>query len=729
MNHRVLKGTLKSSGKSRCMVRNFAPSLLFRLTTVLLLLTLPFGVVSRAVAQDSDTNDPFLWLEDKEGARALDWVKAENAKTLAVLQQDPHFADFYAANLKIGEARDRIPAPQIINGRVFNFWQDADHVRGIWRATSLSDYLRPEPAWKTVIDLDLLAKAENKNWVWSGAGCDSPSRNRCLVRLSEGGEDAVTIREFDLTTGAFVENGFTLPRGKQSAAWVDDNTLLVGREWEPGMVTASGYAYDVKRLKRGQPLSDAVEVYSGTKSDVSVNAGQIVDGHGHRAVLVNRAVSFFQSEERVLTPSGLRKLDIPLKSTLRQIVAGRALIDLDEPWKNNGTTFPAGALVSVDFDAMLKDPEHLRAALVYKQGARDVFDGATATRDHLLVTTLENVRGCAAIYTPVAGGGWKVTPLALPDNSAIGLGSADRYGTRAFVNVTGFLNPTTSYLVDTATGTLTVAKRAPERFDASGDEVEQHMATSKDGTKIPYFIVHPKTMKLDGSNPTILEAYGGFTIAEKPNYNTTYGKLWYERGGTYVLANIRGGGEFGPAWHEAGLKTHRQRIYDDFAAVAQDVIARNITSPRHLGIKGGSNGGLLMGVEFTQHPELWNAVDIEVPLLDMLRFEKIQAGASWVGEYGSVSIPDERAFLASISPYNNLKPGVKYPEPLIWTTTKDDRVGPQHARKFAAKMASMNDSYLFYEVIEGGHGAGANIQESAFTRALVMTYFTRKLMN
>ena len=711
------------------MLSKFAVSSLVRCTVLGCLFALLAGVGSRAIAQDASAADPFLWLEEMNGARALDWVKAENAKTLAVLKQDPHFADFYSANLKIGQARDRIPAPQIINGRIYNFWQDADHVRGIWRATPFEDYLRPEPAWKTILDLDALAKTENKNWVWRGASCESPSRTTCLIRLSDGGEDAVTLREFDLTSASFVAGGFSLPRGKQSAAWVDNDTLLVSREWEPGMLTASGYAYDVKLLKRGQPLSAAVEVYSGIKSDVSVSAGQLGDGRGHRAVMIDRGVSFFQSEERVLTPAGPRKLDLPLKASVRQAVAGRVLIHLAEPWKNNGATFPAGAVVSLDFDAMMKDPEHLRATLVYQQGAHDVFDGATATRDQLLVTTLENVKGRAAIYTPAAGGAWTVRRLALPDNSAIGLGSADRYGTRAFVNVTGFLNPTTSYLVDTSTGAMTVAKRAPERFDASGDEVEQHMATSKDGTKIPYFIVHPKALKLDGNNPTILEAYGGFGIAEKPNYNTTYGKLWYERGGSYALANIRGGGEFGPAWHEAGLKTHRQRIYDDFAAVAQDLIARKITSPPHLGIKGGSNGGLLMGVEFTQHPELWNAVDIEVPLLDMLRFEQLQAGASWVGEYGSVSIPDERAFLASISPYNNLRPGVKYPQPLVWTTTKDDRVGPQQARKFAAKLAMLNDPYFFYEVIEGGHGAGANIQEGAFTRALVMTYFTRQLMN
>jgi len=241
--------------------------------------------------------------------------------------------------------------------------------------------------------------------------------------------------------------------------------------------------------------------------------------------------------------------------------------------------------------------------------------------------------------------------------------------------------------------------------------------------------VHPKSMARDGANPTILYAYGGFNASMTPNYDADVGKLWVEQGGVYVLANIRGGGEFGPAWHEAGLKTNRQRIYDDFAAVAQDLIAKKITSTRRLGIQGGSNGGLLMGVQFTQHPELWNAVDIQVPLLDMLRFEKIQAGASWVGEYGSVSNPDERAFLAGISPYNNLKPGVKYPTPLIWTTTKDDRVGPQHARKFAAKMAAMGLPYYFFEVIEGGHGSGANIEQQVHTTALEYTYFAKQLMD
>jgi prolyl oligopeptidase len=406
------------------------------------------------------------------------------------------------------------------------------------------------------------------------------------------------------------------------------------------------------------------------------------------------------------------------------------LFTLRQDWSvGNGTTFKQGSLVSLDLAQALADPQHLKPTLVYLPGPRATLDGVDSTRAHLLITTYEDVKGRAYVYTPSANGGWSHRRLALPDNSSVSLDAADQRDERAFLSVQSFLVPTSLWLADTSSGSLAVVKSLPAKFDASKDVVEQHEATSKDGTQIPYFIVHPKSMKLDGSNPTILYAYGGFQISETPAYSATIGKLWLERGGVYVLANIRGGGEFGPAWHDAGLTVHRQRIYDDFAAVAQDLIAKKITSPRRLGIQGGSNGGLLMGVEFTQHPELWNAVDIQVPLLDMLRYEKIDAGASWVGEYGSVSDPEQRAFLASISPYNNIKAGVAYPQPLIWTTTKDDRVGPQHARKFAAKLQAMGIPYYFYEVVEGGHAAGANLKERAHTVALEITYFTRKLMD
>ncbi|MEO9170977.1 MAG: prolyl oligopeptidase family serine peptidase, partial [Candidatus Baltobacteraceae bacterium] len=487
----------------------------------------------------------------------------------------------------------------------------------------------------------------------------------------------------------------------------------------------------VKRVKRGMPLDKAVEVFRGSASDggYGVSPVALYDGTGHHATLILRPLSTFAAETYLVTPEGTRRLDVPLKSQPVAMIAGRLLFTLAENWNAAGTTFPAGALVSVDLDQAKADPEHLKPALVYAPGDRESIDAVSATHSHLIVTAYKDVRGRAFIYAPAADGAWQKRQLNLPDNSSIGLVDSNLRNESAFLQVTSFLTPTTLWSANASSAALKIVKSLPAKFDASKDAVEQHEATSKDGTQIPYFIVHPKDMPLDGSNPTVLYAYGGFQVSETPFYSATNGKLWLERGGVYVLANIRGGGEFGPAWHEAGLKTHRQRIYDDFTAVARDLIARKITSPRRLGIMGGSNGGLLMGVEFTQHPELWNAVDIQVPLLDMLRFEKIQAGASWVGEYGSVSNPDERAFLASISPYNNLHADITYPEPLIWTTTKDDRVGPQHARKFAAKLASMNKPYLFYEVIEGGHGSGANLKERAHTSALEWTYFTRKLMN
>jgi len=674
------------------------------------------------------TADPFLWLEDVNGTRALSWVKAENSKSLAVLTRDPHYGQFHAAALDINQANDRIPEPAFVDGRIFNFWQDATHVRGIWRSTSVTDYAKAQPAWTTVLDLDALANAEGKNWIWEGADCDSPSGKRCMIALSEGGEDASTQREFDVASGRFVAGGFELPRSKQNTAWIDDDTLLVAREWTPGELTASSYPYVAKRVRRGQPLADAVEVFRGTPADVSVEPAAYYDGQGHRAVFVDRAVSFFQTEKHFVIASATPKLEVPLKANIVGLAAGRLLVKLNEDWQSDSGLMMQGSLVSLDLAASLADPQHLRPSMVYAPDARGTLEDVGVIRDRVVITAYENVKGRAFVATPDANGTWTMKPLDVADDSSVTLDASNVHGSEAFLSVTSFLTPTRLQLVDTNAATLATVKELSPKFDASGDVVEQHEATSKDGTRVPYFIVHRKNIRLDGSNPTILYAYGGFAASITPRYNGTLGKLWLERGGTYVVANIRGGGEFGPAWHEAGLTTHRQRIYDDFAAVARDLIARNITTPRRLGIQGGSNGGLLMGVEFTQHPELWYAVDIQVPLLDMLRYEKIQAGASWVGEYGSVSNPKQRAFLASISPYNNLRAGVRYPEPFIWTTTKDDRVGPQHARKFAAKLASLGKPYLYYEVIEGGHGAGANIEERSLTTALELTYFTRAIV-
>lgn len=703
--------------------------MLFRLAFAgSLALVAMIAVPATVMAQKPDS---YLWLEELDSARVMTWVHAENEKTVALLEKDPRYAGLYSDALAIAEAKDRIPTPNSLDAAIFNFWQDSDHVRGIWRRSTPQSYRLPDPQWTTVLDLDALAKAEKANWFLKDVTCVEPDELHCMLSLSDGGEDAVTVREFDISLARFAPRGFVLPRGKQTVAWQNDDTLLAAREWASGELTASGYPYIIKRLTRGQALASAREVFRGTAADGGYGVSPVVlhDSAGHEAVLLNRPLSTFESENYIVTGSTVAKLGLPRKVDIQALIDDKLVMSLAEDWAVNGSTFRQGSLVAFDLSAAVHEPGHLQPFLLFAPGPRESLNTVGATRAALVVTTFDNVRGRAFVYHPEVNAAWSRTRLEFPDNATIGIVDTDLHSDNAYLSVAGFLQPTSLWLLDAKGNNPAQIKTLPPKFDASRDAVDQFEATSKDGTKVPYFVVHPVGMQLDGKNPTILDAYGGFQISETPAYSASMGKLWLEKGGVFVLANIRGGGEFGPAWHEAGLKTHRQRIYDDFVAVARDLIARKITSPRRLGIQGGSNGGLLMGVEFTQHPELWNAVDIQVPLLDMLRFEKIAAGTSWVGEYGSVSNPDEAAFLAKISPYENLKPGVHYPEPFIWTTTKDDRVGPQHARKFAARLSEYKIPYLFYEVTEGGHGSGANLKEKAHTTALEMIYFTRKLMD
>jgi prolyl oligopeptidase len=687
-----------------------------------------------AQRQAPDTTDAFQWLESVSSPRAMAWVNAENAKTTAVLEHDPRYPALYRDALAVARTHDRIPYVSFLGGALYNFWQDSAHVRGIWRRTTVASYRTSNPVWTTVLDLDALARAEHANWVWKGADCAWPAERRCMIMLSDGGEDAVTAREFDVTARTFVKNGFVLPRAKLRLTWMGEDTLLVATEWGKDALTTSGYPYIVKRLVRGQPLAQATEIFRGTRNDggYGVSPTTLGDGTGHRVTVIDRPISTFEYEHYIVRPRDVAKLAIPLKASFVDLVNGQVVVQLSEPWDTDttgaGREIRTGSLASFDAGAALRDPGHLAPVPIFEPGPRESVAGASATRDKLVVGIYQNVNGKVLIATRTSAHAWTLAPLPLPTGVSSDIASSDPRGDDAFVSISGFVTPSSLWLADAKTATAAEVKSLPAQFDATRDTVEQLEATSTDGTKIPYFLVHPQGMTLDGANPTILYAYGGFEVSETPGYNAMLGKLWLEHGGVYALANIRGGGEFGPAWHEAGLKTHRQIVYDDFASVARDMIARKITSPRTLGIMGGSNGGLLMGVEFTQHPELWNAVDIQVPLLDMLRFEQIQTGKSWVGEYGSVSNPAERAFLASISPYHNIRKGVQYPTPFIWTTTKDDRVGPQHARKFAAKLSAMGIPYLFYEVTEGGHGSGANLDERAHTSALEYTYFARRLM-
>ena len=704
-------------------------------TAFLGLLFMTIGSAAASTQTSATPDDPYIWLEDVSGQRSMDWVNGHNAKTQAVLEADPRYQQYYSEALEIAQAQDRIPYGSFRAGQIYNFWQDADHVRGILRKTTRASYESGQPKWTTVLDVDALAKAEKANWVYKGSQCARPAERRCLISLSDGGEDAVTVREFDLATGKFVPNGFVLPKGKQDFSWLDENTLLVTREWHKGELGRTGYPYIMKRLKRGQPLSAAVEVFRGKPEDGGYGVSSYVlrDGQNRTLPVIVRTLDTFRSETYLLTPKGVRKVAIPEKNSLSELVAGRVIASLDEDWipaGNSDQRFAAGSLVSLDLAQLKADPAHPRPTLIYRPGPREALQGVGSSKNVLLVSTLDNVRGRTLLFTPLANGKWQRKAMDLPDNSTLFVASASETDDQALIGVTNFLTPPSLYLADAAKGVAHKIMSQPAKFDASGLVVDQREATSSDGTKIPYFIVHRRDMPLNGSNPTLIYAYGGFQSSETPTYSATRGKLWLEKGGVYVLANIRGGGEFGPKWHEAGLGANRQLVFDDFAAVARDLIATRVTSPRRLGIEGGSNGGLLAGAEFVQHPELWNAALIEVPLLDMIRISKIAAGASWEGEYGSVEKdPAIRAFWEKTSPYQSLRRGGKYPEPFIFTTTKDDRVGPQHARKFAARMEEYGLPFYYYENTEGGHSAGANLKQAAHTAALEMVYLTRKLMD
>ncbi len=666
--------------------------------------------------------DPYIWLEKANDPKALEWVRAQDAVSLKRLESDPDYQRAYTTALSLAQSNDRIPEPSTIGGQIYNLWQDATHVQGIWRRTSVADYRSANPHWTIMLDLDALSRQEGRHWVWKNVQCLEPEERLCLISLSDGGEDAVTTREFDLAAGQFVPNGFLIPHAKQDIAWEDRDDLIVATDWGAGAMTSSGYPFIVKRLHRGQNLTQAQEIFRGAPQDVAVQPAQLSDGQGHDHVILQRGLDFFRSETRLLTPAGAVKLDLPEKLNIEALLDDRLIFTTAQKFTAHGVTVPSGALAALDLAHPDAAPE-----VIFAPGARQSIDNVAATQGKLIASVYDNVRGRAVVFRR-DDKGWSNMILPLPDNASVALTDTNLRNDRVFVSVTSFLTPTTLYSVDLAANFLpAVVKSLPPKFDASRDVAEQFEARSSDGTRIPYFLVHPKGMKRDGGNPTLLYGYGGFQVSLTPFYSPVTGKLWLEPGGVYALANIRGGGEFGPAWHEAALKTHRQIAYDDFTAVARDLIARHVTSPQHLGIQGGSNGGLLMGVEFTQHPELFKAVVIELPLLDMLRFEQINAGASWVGEYGSASVPAERKFLARISPYNNLRAGVTYPEPFIFTTTKDDRVGPGHARKFAARLAELHQPYLYYESIEGGHGSGANLQESARERALEMTYLHEKL--
>jgi prolyl oligopeptidase len=680
-----------------------------------------------ATAQEhAGMTDPHQWLEDVEGDRQLAWVRQQNAQAEAELADTAGFKALEADLLAIYDSDDKIPGVYKQGEWYYNFWKDRNHERGIWRRTTLEEYRKPQPKWETVLDLDALNRAEGENWVWHGADCLRPEYERCLVALSRGGADADVTREFDLSTKQWVDGGFFRPEAKGGLQWIDRDTVYVYTDFGKGTLTSSGYPRIVKEWTRGTPMDAATVVYEGLGEDMYISASH---DHtpGFERDFVSRTLAFYNDELYLRNSDGsLTRIDVPnsaQKSVRREWLA----LELREPWEVGGRNYKAGSLLVAKLDGYMAGQRSFE--VLFEPTDTTSLAGATFTRNHLVLNVLDDVKNRLTVLTP-GPAGWTRSALAgVPEFGTVSVGAVDSDESDAlWLTVADYLTPTTLMLANAAPGAAApeVLKTQPAFFDASKHVVEQHFATSKDGTRVPYFLVHPKDMVLDGSNPTLLYGYGGFEIALTPGYSGGVGKGWLEKGGTYAVANIRGGGEYGPRWHQAALKASRHKAYEDFAAVAQDMIDRGITSPAHLGIRGGSNGGLLTGNMLTQYPELFGAVVIQVPLLDMQRYHKLLAGASWMAEYGNPDTSDWE-FIRTFSPYHLFDPAKDYPPTLILTSTRDDRVHPGHARKMHALMSAAGKNVRYYENIEGGHGGAANNRQAAHMDALYLTFLWQQL--
>ena len=668
-------------------------------------------------------DDPFLWLEDIDSKEALDWARAQNERAKERLESHEDFEAIHARNLEILTSEQRIALPSLRGGGVYNFWRDASHVRGIWRKTSLESYRGAKPAWDVILDIDRLAEAEDENWVWSGADCRYPDYDRCLVGLSIGGADAAVQREFDLEAREWVRDGFNLPESKSSITWRDRDSVFLGPAFTDEQMTDSGYPRTVQVWHRGTPIEQAETVFEGERGDVASWATRAWDGEDYYDLII-RFPDFYSRVHYLYRNGSIERLNVPADAEIQGIINGQLLLQLKSDWTAGGRLLPKGALVAGPVDTFLAEEPAID--LVHAPGARAAITAVSTTRNTALVSVLDNVIGRLLSFSHDEDG-WHEKAIEVPDMGSVEIVTTDDVSDRYFYSHAGFLSPTTLFEADAAAGSSRKVRTEPAWFDPAGMSVEQHHAVSADGERIPFFIVTPPGFKADGPKPTLVLAYGGFEVPYLPSYSGIVGSAWLARGGVYVLANIRGGGEFGPRWHRAALREKRQRAFDDLIAVAEDLIERGITSPQHLGIRGGSNGGLLVGAVMVQRPELFNAVVCQVPLLDMRRYHLLLAGASWMAEYGNPDDPEDWKFISQYSPYQNLSAEAGYPVPFITTSTRDDRVHPGHARKMVAKMKAQGHDVLYYENIEGGHGGAANLAQSAYINALIYTYLLDRL--
>jgi prolyl oligopeptidase len=668
--------------------------------------------------------DPYLWLEEVESDKALAWARERNAQSQAELEVVPTFGATRDRVRSILDSKEKLPFVTKRGTWLYNLWTDDKNPKGVLRRTTFAEYKKPKPSWELVLDIDALGAKEKVSWVYHGMTCLYPKYDRCLVKLSRGGGDAQVVREFDPATKQFIDGGFTLPEAKSDAVWKDRDTLYVSTDFGPGSLTKSGYPRIVKEWKRGTPLAEATVVFEGKLDDVAVGGTRFWD-HGKAWDMVQRSITTYTSETYVRDAAGkLTKVDAPVDADVG-VWGDHLLITLRSEWAVDGKTWPRGALLAAPYADFMAGKRAF--TMLFEPAKNKSLAGTASLKTALVVNELEDIKNRLYVWRHDKAR-WTRTAFDKGDVGSTSVWPVEPAGASddLWHTHTDYLTPSTLSHGSLAKGVQPM-KRSPAFFDAKGLTVEQHFATSKDGTRVPYFQVSRKALALDGSNPTLLYGYGGFEISLTPAYDPISGASWDERGGVYVVANIRGGGEYGPACHQAALRHERQRAYDDFIAIAEDLIARKVTSTPHLGIMGGSNGGLLMGVMLTQRPDLFGAVVCGAPLLDMKRYHKLLAGASWMEEYGDPEKPDDWAAIAKYSPYQNVKAGVKYPRTLFTSSTRDDRVHPGHARKMVARMLEQGHDVLYYENIEGGHAGAADNEQVAFMQALEFSFLSKQL--
>ena len=677
-------------------------------------------------------DDPYLWLEDIDGEKSMEWVRQENAATAASLKSRPIFGELYAQAKAALNANSRLPEVYQEEGWLYNTWKDEEHPRGVFRRTTREEFAKAKPEWEVVIDVDALNAAENKQWTFKGMDCLPDDPAHCMVYLSPGGGDAVVIREFDSVTMSFVADGFFLPLSKGGVDWIDADTLYVSTDFGEGAMTDSGYPRIAKRWKRGTPLASAETVHVGASSSISTYATRM-RSDGPDLDLVREGLTFWTTQWYQLADDGKQALDLPATAVVHGAFKGRLVISLKKDWTRDETTYRQGSVLVVDLSA-LRNGHDGAIDVLFEPNGTMVVESVAETDDTILLSVLDNVRGKIFRYSPGPEGQWQRHQVDFPDNGALEIISTDGESGDFFAEFESFTSPPALYYVAAGDWQPVKMKSQDPTFDGSKYKTEQFFATSRDGTRVPYFVVLSRDIELNGRNPTHIFSYGGFRNSLTPSYSGSYealygayGKLWLDRGGVFVLANIRGGGEFGPAWHAAALKENKVRSYEDFEAVAEDLFKRRITSPQHLGIEGRSNGGLLVGALMTRNPDMYGAVICGVPLLDMKRYHKLLAGASWMAEFGNPDVPEEWAYIKQYSPYQNVSKGTDYPPIFFFGSTRDDRVHPGHGRKMAALLKELDQEVYYYENTEGGHGGSSTNEQLAYRLALAYTHLWTQL--